>query len=153
MMRRVDNFLIDRAFQPLADTMARWVSCYGIAAFMLTGVFLAKASDYVVNRDYFPLVLMLIYLPFVTLRAYQLDAEPERSVLPPERATMFWFRMFSLLTNPLDVLAVAMAVNWWDRIRFGAWLLLTPALYFMACRRNPPKPRRAVVPAAVAETV
>lgn len=32
MLAWLDDFLIDRCFQPVADALARWISCYGIAA-------------------------------------------------------------------------------------------------------------------------
>jgi hypothetical protein len=34
VIRAIDDFLIDRVVQRISDALARWVSCYGIAAFL-----------------------------------------------------------------------------------------------------------------------
>ena len=149
MLRRLDDFLIDRVFQKIADAAARWVSCYGIAAFLLTGAGLMKVADYSVNRDWFGLAFLSLWAPGIAYRAYQLDAKASASVLPPDRVGAMGWRLWSVATNPLDLLCLLTAQTWWDYPRFGAWFLVTPALYFMACRRNPPKEKRAVVPVAV----
>ena len=36
-MRRLDDFIIDRVFQKIADALHRHASCYAIASFLLTG--------------------------------------------------------------------------------------------------------------------
>lgn len=147
-MRRVDDWLIDAVFQPVADRLAPAVSCYGIAAFLLTGFGLIQAAIYVLNEDWTFLAVMSTWLPFMTFKAYRLDQEKPRSVLPDTRLTGFISRIMCLvLLTPLSLAETIAPMDMRFRAQGLLWLLLVLAEYFIACRKNPPRERRAVQPA------
>ena len=142
-MRTFDYFLIDRVFQPLADCVARWISCYGIAAFLLTGFGLVNAAYWVIREDVFGIVLMALWFPRLVWRAYQLDANPPRGVLPPERVTGFLSRCANLVfIAPGSILLMCDARDALAFLSDFAWLVLVPAECLMACRANPPSVTR-----------
>lgn len=142
-MRAIDGFLIDRVFQPLADRLARWVSCYGIAAFLLTGFMLYHVAFYVYREEMVGLCLTALWLPGLTWRAYDLDRNPPLGVLPAERITRYASRCGNLLLIlPITVLELCASSSLFETINQVGWLILIPAECFMACRANPPAQRR-----------
>lgn len=148
MLRNMDDFLIDRVFQPVSDRAARYVSCYGIAAFLLTGMLLILGGLKLYDRDWIGLLITSGWLPYDVCRAYRLDAAPSSDVLPICRIKDFWLRILFLVV--LIALLPTFVLNWWtgDYIKLGheiGWSIVVPAYYFMACRKNPPTPRRSTV--------
>lgn len=146
-MSALDDLLIERVFQRIADALARWISCYGIAAFLLTGFLLGRMVQHFMRQEWFYLALALVVWlpPLVT--AYRLDLKPASSALPDARLRFQALRRLSLVFLPLDAFSIVVTPL---TDLYGIWLLTTPALYFLACRRNPPKPRRVTVPIGAA---
>lgn len=149
MIRAIDDFMVDRVFQPISDALARWVSCYGIAAFLLTGAIPLAFAAAVMRWSWYaiPPGFLGVMWACRLVQMHQMDTAACSDVLPTERIRDALLRpvflpfcvydlMFEILTEvPFDI--------WlWNQ----AWLLYTLAIYFMACRKLPPKPRRSHVP-------
>lgn len=147
LIAKVDDFLIDRVFQRIADNLDRWVSCYGIAAFLMTGFALEQIAYRILRQSNLIEWLWYLWIPFVVADAYKRERSAKVSdILPPRR----WFDRFmrctlvfltwilgafSAIPLPTDKLI--------DRINLVAWAFYTVSLYFMACCRKPPR-RQAV---------
>lgn len=146
-MRHIDDWLIDRVFQPLADRVAGYVSCYGIAAFLFTGFMLELDARMAVRGDYLWILVTMVWPLRPTLRAYQLDAQPLSNVMPIDRVTHVAARIFSLaIIVPGATVLFLLAKDVSDRLHEIAWMMVLPAEYFTACRRSPPKWRHAAAP-------
>lgn len=152
---RLDSFLIDKAFQPIADRLARWISCYGIAAFLLTGVTLGNAVAFAWTMRWEEL-LVTAWFAYRCRDAYVLDRAPPSNALPVER-----IKRSGWMGRPGLVLCVAFFTTihivapapGWSRIDIWAyrlWWIYIAAAYFMACRRDPPKPKAAKIPRGLA---
>lgn len=146
----VDTFLIDRVFQPISDKMARYVSCYGIAAFLLTGAIPVNFVLGWMDNSWWLTVLAAIWMPALVYRAYRLEASALAAAQPPDRVayrdlrSLGFFAQF--LTSPYDFIYLFNG----NRLMFiesVSWWLIVFALYFMACRRNPPKPQTVLITA------
>lgn len=156
-MKTVDDFLIDRLFQPVVDAMVAVASCYAIAAFVLTGGgFLLLVVDvhqaiYASAWWWCTVGIVSLYLPTIIVRAYRLEQDRPRDAMPIDRVSMMWFRVGVLYCQtiflPMDVMYWA-KLPWNALADLGWWLVIVGA-YFMACRRAPPKQKRAYLPQAV----
>ncbi len=148
-MRRIDDFLIDRVFQPVADALARWASCYGIAAFLLTGAILAMITAIALAPDVRSVGAVLLSVLWVVrlIEAHRLDRRASSDVLPAERIRDVYWRPAYIAFVVCDLMAETFGLSDLRDLVFNqGWLLNTLAVYFMACRKQPPKQRRARVP-------
>jgi hypothetical protein len=150
ILHTIDDWIIDRAFQPISDRLARYMSCYGIAAFLLTGVILSNLAYAVHDYSWVTLVILPVWSLPLLIEAYHHDAAPVSNVLPIFRIKYFFWRMIQLVLIPNNILLAITSSDVWDSQRWAAWTIVTAVLYFMACRRNPPKPRRAKAPITAA---
>jgi hypothetical protein len=75
VIRAIDDFLIDRVFQRISDALARWVSCYGIAAFLLTGAILSEFASAAVYESWLFILPGLLGIMWVTelIKAHRMD--------------------------------------------------------------------------------
>jgi hypothetical protein len=147
MLHKMDDYLIDRVFQPTADALWRVASCYGLAAFFYTGFMFIFASCRVINQSYFSLLFFMLWMPLRAFRAYREDQKPARNVVPIYRVSEFYLRVLDI---PLVVASVACAVipdssGVIFRIGEISWVLLFLGDYFMACRKRPPAQSRSEV--------
>lgn len=146
MIRYIDDTLIDRVFQPVADRCAQHASCYALAAFLLTGCGLAALASAVVADGTLYRCLNLIIVPciaVVLVRANYLDRAPPSDVMPIERIQYVNWRTANLFIAILDLESVVGTPTLRIALNAAMWLLLTAAMFFMACRRLPPAARRA----------
>lgn len=157
MIRAIDDFLIDRVFQRMSDVLARWVSCYGIAAFLLTGAVLLAFASAAMWQSWVGILPGLLGIFFVgrLVQAHQLERAAHSDVMPEVRVKLGLWRLIYVAICGNDLIAEIFIKlsfpSWSENIGF---LLYTLAVYFMACRKLPPKPRRARIPAdAVAALV
>ena len=150
-MRRLDDFLIDRVFQKIADALHRHASCYAIAGFLMTGYGLSAVMamvDWFVH-DYIAapvllFVFMLFYPPFI-IRAVRLERRwaSGDNALPNDRITgciqrtlaLFW----TAIPVPIDAMQLLAGLQLAAIFNLG-WLLYLAGLYFLAC--TPKRPRR-----------
>lgn len=147
-MRQIDDFLIDRGFQPVADWLSRWVSCHALAAFLMTGGVLGLMAGFLAMGYWVSIAMSGLWMPMRVWEAYQRAAAPPSDVLPIERISWIWLRLPLLTLQtagvPLHVLSIRLGDYWWSAVMAG-WWLFTVGLYFLACRRNPPRVARARV--------
>jgi hypothetical protein len=147
-MWRVDSFLIDRVFQPVVDALASLVSCYALAAFVLTGAGLCFAVSYYHAEQWLALALAGVWVPVPIVRAHRLDQERPRAVLSNERVTGFyariWFLFVQVVFGPSVVLLLLTKEgDVWILLNEAGWWMLLVGLYLMACRRPPPSQQPA----------
>ncbi len=140
MIRRIDDFLIDRVFQPVADVSSRWCSCYGIAAFLFTGFALEQFVYRFYLRDWLWMALGLTWIPKRVWDAYKAELRPIRDVMPIDRISNFIVRVvFVVFLIPTTVIAVAEAKDAMKTVAEISWIFLIIGEYFMACRPRPPR--------------
>jgi hypothetical protein len=155
MFERLDSFLVDRIFQPLADALARWTSCYGIAAFLLTGVIFGQVAGYIWMEKWAYAISMPIWSLMKCIQAYELERRPPSDVLPIERIQgQIWagrpgLLLIEIFAQPMILLIPPPDGKVMWIYEQESWWVVIIACYFMACRRNPPKPRRAKIPGNV----
>jgi hypothetical protein len=145
MFRCIDDFLIDRTFQPASDALARWVSCYGIAEFLWTGAMLARLVMLVheTDRDWIATLIVIPLMLVFLLECRREDIKPPSAILPVFRVKHFRMRCAWIILVPIEAFLLAAGENWSDRLQSLSWFAVYAACWFMACRRNPPKPARA----------
>ena len=143
----MDDWLIDKIFQPMSDRLARIASCYSIAAFLLTGFGLEQAIIMFFIPYSWLLLISLAWFPKLLIRAHRLEASSISDAIPAERINNKPGRTLDiLLLTPFIVLGLVLS-SWTSRLTSIAWLAMIAAEYFMACRRLPPK--RAAAPHAL----
>ena len=145
-MRRLDDFLIDRVFQPVADWLSPWVSPYALGAFLLTGGCLAIICMSAYLHWWASLTIAMLWMPFALRRAYRQEHAPPSNLMPLTRLVDMPIRLF-LLFLQLFCLPLVMFADTPIMINQGGWWLVVIADYFFACRKNPPPPRASRVPA------
>ncbi len=138
--RKLDDFLIDRVFQPICDRLARWIDCYGIAEFVATGavavILLYTGLTLVYGYPWiatFGMVLAGIYA--IRIRIIRTMSKPQPGLMPKERLTGLTIRTLDLAFCIFLMLPPA-----WPA---PAWWLYTASMYFTACRKLPPRHQRA----------
>lgn len=150
-MHWIDDFLIDRVFQPVANRLAGWMSCYGISAFLLTGYLIIMTLLLLYIRNWFALLFHCSWIRIVW-RAHALDKDPPANAIPEVRIDIGYQFCRMVVTMAI---AVSIPVSTGRTMLFGAgWYTFVPiivmlpftGLYFMACRANPPARRRAPLP-------
>lgn len=153
MIERFDSFLIDRGFQPISDRLAGWASCYAISGFLITGATLAEIAALLRLEAWAALAIVAPWFAFQAWRAHRMESAPASNVLPKERIVSRFTRVFYIalsITNAPVTVALAMQGHpIWIMRDAGGWLLIL-GLYFLACRRNPPKPRAVRLPLSTA---
>lgn len=137
---RYDGWVLDHVFQPVADRLAEWWSCYQIAVFLLTVDMLVVIVYFVEVRFYFGLLLIPALIPPV-VRAY-LAANPPSMLLPLDRFIWWGYRLGAAISIVGDVILPGHL----DCSDF--WLMTIQVLQFtgtgfLACRPRPPKRREA----------
>lgn len=151
-MMRIDDFLIDRIFQPVADALARWASCYAIAAFLLTGFALTEIVTNVVLDQWIFLVLFAIWVPFLLIECHTLQRKGLCDTMPYNRIRFRRTRPILLLMSAISMPMTIMSWNnnHWRWLWFHDQWLLVVGLYFMACYMIPPRRQRQTAPHWVA---
>lgn len=145
-MRRIDDWLIDSVFQPFADRLPAWMSCYGVAAFLLTGLGLEQIAYCMLRQNWIGLLLLSTWMPYTVTHVYRLDRLPARNVAPVDRIARFVLRAAYLLwLLPCIPIAVCFASDSVDQLSLATWLVIGPIEYLIACRKNPPKEKRSIV--------
>lgn len=152
-MNRLDDFVLDRLFQPVADALAERTSCFGLARSCAVGAFLFNAltacAAIVADRAWPILLLAHAVMGAFALHDIAEAARKERrrqqdGTYNPERAkSAFWRTAWLIVVMPWSAYALARR----PELASLLWLAMTTCTlgtkYFMACRDNPP-PRRVV---------
>lgn len=151
-LRAIDDFLIDRVFQKLADALHRVASCYAIGSFLLLGFALLHFAWWGLGitagggfATWLGLLVSLGWIPSAVWQAMKLDRQwsEGRDTLPSMRLSHVWFRLLLVFGLPLDLSTIWLD---WHVGRFVmaitdlSWPLCAVGFYFMAC--TPKRPKR-----------
>ena len=157
----IDEFLLDRVFQPIADRLHQWCGATpnGIAEFLVIGSFLFTIAYHVLRdpviMDFgsgtriFSFTLDII----ATLLLSVMIVYPRDSVLHGmnyKRVTLFFLRSFWLLCTLINLVTIPVliphAVNTFHALGMGAQfasqLCLWTAACFASLNRPPPRKQR-----------
>lgn len=161
MLSRLDDFLIDRCAQPVADRLAARATPMGIGASLLLGSAVLEVGRIWARHlagtnsgvDYAMGGAFLAILFALRARYVREDGAAPLGVMPAERLAGRVVRVPLLVCLPLGILWHAVLWTGSDIslpsvLSQGSYMLETAAFYFGACRRNPPKPRRQSVSVA-----
>lgn len=146
MLHALDDFLIDKVHQRVSDALSRYVSCYGIAGFLYVGGFLGIVVGAGMSRAWFAVASAgMIWFPYQC--SMDLDKAAPNSAMPAQRLVGFVWRIVALIACPPMVFGLgSSSQSVWGMVWGAAFAPLLSAEYFMACRKNPPKQKRAKVP-------
>jgi hypothetical protein len=163
MFHRVDDFIIDRVFQPVSDALAWKTSCYNLSFYFL---FVASVWQ----------VIMIILLPivdlpysggravqvlavlcslswsrFVLLRAAALVIIKPLNTIPYVRMEMFSMRvligilwLFFIVHAVIILILVSVFFEWPNSLGVITGSLQMCGVYFMACVRRLPPAKRTI---------
>lgn len=142
-MRRIDDFMIDRVFQPIADRLEVWTNCYALAAFLATGsivcylvVFFLPPFDPVLRC----VLVLLCLCAFSNLRhCHDLERRLATNTVPPDRVTYWHWRLLALALVAENTMFAFMPSTTGAKIYSVSWCAWTCSLYFCACQRRPPR--------------
>lgn len=143
----VDDFMIDRVFQPVADWLGRWVTPCEAAEFLLIGNVLARIVTATFSETiswWFVAIVLPIDVGLIFVARYY-NRTDRLGMMPRARLTMDWWRLGSLPFAVLSIITIAphFAVPLVsETARDIANIALCCAVFLMSCRRNPPPPKR-----------
>jgi hypothetical protein len=147
VLRRIDDFLIDRVFQPVTDRLASVTSPCAMAAFLLVGFLVSNEAWCITYGHYVLAFLAGCTFAAAYLMAVDEDKKPLSNTLPSVRIIHFIPRMIGLmLLTPLMVLLTPLNFHILHPLADIGWWLYLMALYFMACRKMPPPKRETEAP-------
>lgn len=158
MLQRLDDWLIDRVAQPAADRLARWWTPQALGRSLLVGsaVFVTCRAFVLWRAGQADPATFTIGGLWAASLCWVAQSNPEdrrqRGMMPAARARWCFLRCFSLAIDPLftglDLLRFAVGFGEAkDALAIMERALCLAGLYLMACRNNPPPPRRAEAPA------
>lgn len=157
-MRALDEFLLDKVFQPVADRYADRMNCFDFARTCAMGVAVFIAARVV--PGYFSGVLngMSLVFGFIAMMvafwlrklAGDFDRTQKEGLLNPMRISLLPARLFSVIVGvPVAILFVVVDSGISDVFFLMEMILWMTTYYFISCRKNPPArvyaPREAFV--------
>ena len=142
--RDLDDFLVDRVFQPVVDRLP--ASAEVAAGFVSIGAGLCFVCGFALAREWVFVAIVVPCWGFLVLRAHR--PRRERPGTFPVERLMWHMRLFQISIAICMSTVAALAP---DRttvlLAAGQWgIVMTD--YMLACRRNPPPPKKATVPVA-----
>lgn len=151
-MRPLDEFLLDKVFQPVADRYADRMTCFDFAKNCATGAAVAIAARAVLG--YFDGVLSGFTVAFgffaimaaFWLRKLAADADrtQKEGLLNPMRITLLPARVFTVIVGiPMAILFMIVDGTLPDAFFLMEMSLWTATYYFISCQKNPPAPVHA----------
>ncbi|MCT6854935.1 MULTISPECIES: hypothetical protein [Bombella] len=155
-LKAIDDFILDRLFQPLVDRLPEETSAWNIgisfelgsvllqvvcllAPLLLYGATLGESVEAI-------LVLLCSIMLFIGFQRFQTLVRP--NMMNPLRPMMYSLRVVCLgfllyETISLFVGAAKPQMWLWDRLGLLSQLTFVVGLYFMACQMPPPGARQA----------
>lgn len=144
----LDAVIIDRVFQPAADRLAGYISCFDLARFFADGVMLvvlftvaitlyssSGQIDWVTPGLAVFCVLGLGALRYVVGR---LERSCKSGLANPARHSLFVARVMALYEVILEIIRLARMQDWFSFLLLGVVLAILCAAYFASCYPNPP---------------
>jgi hypothetical protein len=149
----VDTLLLDRVFQPVADRLEDWTTCFGLARVSLAaGVALQTAVlafDIQTYSDPVILILavgatLLAYLGADQTRALiaRVERQSRPGVMNVRRVTLRWQRMAWLTVSACCAGSSFASMELGAVCGSLASLSWVAAVYFLSCSPKPPAARR-----------
>ncbi|MCX8667803.1 hypothetical protein J3T99_09285 [Acetobacteraceae bacterium B3987] len=154
-LQALDDFILDRLFQPVADRMPEPVSAWSIGInFELGSVVLQVACLFAPLLIYGAsisesvqsvLVLLCSIVLFIGFQRFRPLVKP--NTLNPLRPLMRSLRLICLAFLIYEAISVFIApsspATWlWNRLGLLSQLAFVTGLYFMACQPRPPREER-----------
>ncbi len=137
--RDLDDFLVDRVFQPIHDRLPK-----GAEGFIAIGAAITSAAGYAL-LGLWPLLFATAPLWAICVVAAHLHGVEADSAMPVAR--MAWkSRIMGLGIDITLSGVIAMAPHWYGVSLTVSMFMLTVMSYLAACRRNPPKRKKAKAP-------
>ncbi len=149
----IDSVLIDRVFQPAADRLAAWASCFGLARVCLVGAalfqFVVLANDLQADDDGLRRALAGGITILALVGADQgrhvikrAERQSRSGMMNIRRMTMRWQRVAWVVIN---VWAISMALGQPTGANVAVCLASMAwgsCIYFISCSPSPPVVRR-----------
>lgn len=140
-MSAIDNWVVTKYAQPVADYIERWMNCYALAAFLLTGSILGFAVYGIHEEKWFSLFIWSILVPREAYFAYRMAESEPSTVRPTHVLRMTAARGFTIILLPVDFYVLFFPSNPWWRLEEASWLAMVFAFFMMAAHRRPPSSR------------
>lgn len=138
-----DDYLVERVFQPVTDWLAPWCEPRTIARFLLGLALCFEAPGYLFigwgEAFFWPISAIAAWFAGWSFPPPRIGTLPyERIVLQPARIYSF----FMTLVLVPSILKRTYEGGGLHAIWLGASCVFLVAIYFAACSRNPPKPKK-----------
>lgn len=149
----IDHLLLDRGFQPVAERLARWVSCFALARACLVGIVALQsvilAWDLHALRDPPSLALVAIatlaqyyIVPFVYQHVRRIERQARPGLLNPQRIVLRPARLVWLAATLVICCAwLGSAFPPLITLQLAVGCLWCATLYFESCSPAPPRLR------------
>lgn len=146
MFRKMDDFIIDKVFQRVADALAGRVTP-GIMAqnsLILCSLFEIFRSwkTWQLNEFHaFSAIMAGFFITFLLAMAFMADGGRRAGLMPKERLTLFPVRVFLLIVFVFIIIAKILPHDHEILRTIDIFVISTElaGLYFLACRTNPPR--------------
>lgn len=142
MMWWIDSRAINWIFQPITNAVAPVISCYALAAFLLTGSIPLLIVTWWYWGLWWAILFSMPWMPSTLVRAYRLEASPTFIMMVHERISNLPLRVGLLLiflgACPLHIFLIIYG-KFSSTLEIAGWWMMIVALYFMACQPMPPK--------------
>lgn len=154
MLSALDNALLDRVFQPIADRLVERTSCFELARSLLFGVLVLVlaivCADYLEGRLrgweilWTPSLFYIAWVNLYFVRDAENGAKRRSGTMNGLRNRMAWQRLYWLVMLALSLYWFALGPRTCSSF-LSVWLdlCLVGATYFMACEKTEPPPHRA----------
>ncbi len=133
---RLDDFVVDRVFQPVADR----VNQYALAEFFFTGAVVFYLPDAWHRRSWIMGPLIVLGWSTWILKARALGNRPARNAIPIERVTGAVARPGLITMQFVGATGIWFDHSIWRLVGETSWWLGIIGLYLVACRPHPPRP-------------
>jgi hypothetical protein len=149
-MQKIDDFLIDKIFQPIANLCYPFLSCYKLAYVLFILACISTCIGLSFDNWFIDFITMFLLLFWISwaLRARNLDKTIREGMIPIDRSrdltlrfVYFLLLIFTIIQAIISLIAHDYVVN---KLAFQnltenfGWILATIGLYFIACRKLPP---------------
>ncbi|WP_428491709.1 hypothetical protein [Rhodopila sp.] len=135
--RRIDDFALDRIFQPIVDRFPD-AGPAGVARFFLTGTFFADVAKNLISKESY----LWILADFVGAAVLYLAADSPAARLGSRNArriTQFGWRLLFLVITPAIFIGTFRSFTLLKLLNPADALLFLSYLYSVACDRMPPR--------------
>lgn len=148
MVEKIDDFVVDRVFQPLADQISDWGStCNRVGMSLAMGVMVISVAQFFVAPVAWNLVCVMLLSPsclWIYFKHQDYEAKDDAETVPRDRLDHCHTRVILLLIVAYSVYNAALVSSepvLPMTLRIGGGFMFFAAFCFLACVRNPPRQR------------